>query len=74
MKNNRLITKKDIKNIAALIDEEIKSDYQNKIKSILIKKKKQIRMMEITLEKAKKEFDDILNGDKVITEEDYLFG
>lgn len=73
MENNNLITKEEIKDIANAIDEEVKNDYKNKVKEILVKKRKQIRMMEITLEKAKKEYEDILNGNKVIGEEQYLF-
>lgn len=72
-KGNELMTKKDIKDIAKAIDEEVKNDYKNHFKNVLLKKRKQIRMMEITLDKAKKEYEDLLSGDKTIGEEEYLF-
>jgi len=67
------MTKKDIKDIAKEIDEKVKDDYKKHFTEILLKKRKQIRMMEITLEKARKEYEDLLSGDKVIGEEEYLF-
>jgi len=73
MAKDELMTKKDIKDIAKAIDEKVKDDYKKHFTEILLKKRKQIRMMEITLEKAKKEYEDLLSGDKVIGEEEYLF-
>ena len=70
---NELMSKKDIKDIAKAIDEKVKDDYKKHFTEILLKKRKQIRMMEITLDKAKKEYEDLLSGDKVIGEEEYLF-
>lgn len=71
--NNNLITKKDMDSIVKTIDEEIKSEYYNKIKSELIKKRKQIKMLEITLEKANKEYDDLISGKSKLSVEEFLF-
>ena len=39
MSENNLITKKDVKDIAAAIDDEIKNDYKDRVKNILVKKR-----------------------------------
>ena len=64
-----LIKKGDMKEI----EKELQQEQNDYMKTLVKEKVKNIKRLELTIDRAKKELEDILSGKQNMTEEQYLF-